>query len=178
VLQYAMSLGRHVPDDQLQRLASFMFRLSGTADSIAVENARLDLLWIETTRLICQPYGKANTKEVHSVDDAEAWAFEERRVNAGPLRITAIFYKIGLPRFGSIVRSVRISVDVAFSAIRRLERPELWSITFDILDRTIKLGRSESIDPHLGAARLRAGRQRMPALIEQQRSVHASLTSV
>jgi hypothetical protein len=128
---------------------------------------------IETARLICQPYGKANTREVHSVDDAEAWAFEERRANAGPLKITAIFYKIGLPRFGSIVGSTRFAVDVAFSAIRRLERPELWGVSFDILDRTIKVGRDEPVDPHLGSARLRADSGPLRTVIPTHRGQHS-----
>jgi hypothetical protein len=157
-MQYARSLGRQVPEDHCHRLASFIFRLSGTADSPAVENAWLDFLWIETTRRICQPYAEVKTPEVRTIEGVEAWGSEVRRIDQGLLRITAIFCEIGVPTFRLAVSSAGFAAGVAFSAIGRLRRPELWGHTLDILDGTIKLGRDEPMDAHLGSARLRAAR--------------------
>jgi hypothetical protein len=163
VMQYAMSLGLHLPDDQRRRLASFVFRLSGTADRAAVENARFEFLWVETRRRICQPFSTVKDKEIASTRDAVEWGREVRRIDSGPLRIPVLFLLPGFWERQSMVGSVLYAVNMTHSAIARLERPELWAHTFDILDGAIKLGRDEPVDAHLGAARLRAARQSVAA---------------
>jgi hypothetical protein len=157
ILRYAMDLGNYMPQPKKQRLMSFVFRLSGTADTEEVERARREYIWSETCRLIFAPKTTITWGKTTKTKKGNKWKTIYDSVTYDLLEWPAL-----LESEGTLERIPLFTVGYAAGEAARktfeLRSGEPWEIAFGILDRAIKLGRDNPVDAHLGSARLHAAR--------------------
>jgi hypothetical protein len=172
IAAYALGLNDDMPDNARQGLLPFVMRLAGTADRRAIEQKRIEFIWVETMHRIIGPLAKRARClysglweyciEAKDLEDVSRVGRSMMIVD-GNLRLAAA-YAAGCvgDTWEDRVERMYYAADCAQScaeSVRAIPRRKVWNAALTILDEAIMLGKHKVIEPELAIPRLEAAKR-------------------